>query len=99
VIKKGFCQIIFLSNNNRYVNPSLSYIRQIFLHVWELAEQLEKEIGRFVKRDNNQRYHEAIGNVTPDDVYYGRRQKILKRRAELKKKTILEAVAFLMQTW
>ncbi len=51
--------------------------------------ELEHYIGLFVDHYNNDRYHEALNNVTPADVYYGRDRKLLQNRARVKRKTML----------
>ncbi len=37
---------------------------------------------------NNRRYHEALGNLTPADMYFGRAQEALTRRAKIKEATL-----------
>jgi len=55
---------------------------------YELPGQLERAIADFVDYYNYRRYHKALGNVTPADVLYGRREEILKRRKEVQIQTI-----------
>ena len=46
--------------------------------------ELQRALARFVEDDNHRRYHESLQNVTPADVYHGRRPQILARREQIK---------------
>ena len=60
----------------------------INLFVYQSPEALVHAMGEFVRHYNYERYHEALGNITPADVYYGRRESILAHREEVKQKSL-----------
>lgn len=53
-----------------------------------LPWELEEAIARFVDHYNNVRLHESLDNVTPADMYYGRKEEILDQRMIIKQRTL-----------
>ena len=58
------------------------------LQNYYLPWQLERELERFVRYYNQERVHEALGNLTPADVYEGRGREIRTARERLKRQTL-----------
>ena len=50
--------------------------------------ELQRALARFVEDYNHRRYHESLQNVTPADVYHGRRPQMLARREQIKQRTL-----------
>ena len=60
---------------------------RILLENYDLPRALEAEIAEFVEQYNHQRYHESLSNLTPADVYFGRRQTNLREHECIKRRT------------
>jgi len=52
---------------------------------WELQQAIED----FIDHYNNRRYHEALNNVTPADVFFGRAAQIQSQRDQIKRATLI----------
>ncbi|MFT4518644.1 MAG: putative transposase [Halioglobus sp.] len=69
----------------RYHRSMKNVVKQEnYYYPWEL----EKAIAEWVEHYNHERYHESLDNVTPADVYEGRRNDILDHRAVVKSRTM-----------
>jgi putative transposase len=66
----------------------LSLKSKILLENYYLPSELERAIAGFVDHYNHRRYHESLDNLTPADVYFGRGQRIINMRKEIKRRTI-----------
>lgn len=66
----------------------LSLKSRILLENYYLPGDLERAVADFVEHYNHRRYHESLDNLTPADVYFGRGDRIRKRRDGIKRRTI-----------
>jgi transposase InsO family protein len=74
--------------NGKVERYQQSLKREVNQLPYELPSELDRAIAAFVDYYNYRRYHKALGDVTPADVLYGRREEILERRKEVRTQTI-----------
>jgi len=58
------------------------------LVVYRSPEELQRALEDSQHSHNHERYHEALGNLRPADVYCGRREAILRRRREPQRRSL-----------
>ena len=54
------------------------------LNHYYCPDELIDAVEDFVNYYNHKRYHESLDNVTPADVYFGKKEQILRRREKIK---------------
>ena len=60
----------------------------VLLDNYYCPEQLVCAIDQYVRYYNTERYHESLDNLTPEDVYLGRGERIIKERQKIKENTL-----------
>jgi transposase InsO family protein len=79
--------LAMVANPARSENPAtMPTVLEHYYFPWEL----ENAIAQWVAHYNHERYHESLDNVTPADVYNGRRNDILDRRSMIKSRTLTQ---------
>jgi transposase InsO family protein len=58
------------------------------LDIYYSPADLEQAIVSFVRYYNAHRYHEALDNVTPADMYFGRDTQVMTQRERIKQQTL-----------
>lgn len=67
---------------NRTIKQKTTYLI-VYCSPEDLRQSIKQAVAEY-----NARPHESLQNVSPNDVYAGRKEEILKRRADLKKLTL-----------
>jgi len=62
----------------------------VLLDNYYSPEELSAAIERFVAYYNYERYHESLDNLTPADVYFGRKKEVLTKREKIKRMTLMQ---------
>lgn len=83
------CLSVPSQTNGKIERYHRSCREKVNLIVWECPDDPGHEIKKFVTYFQTSHYHEALGKVTPDDIYYRRREAILVRRGTLKSETLM----------
>ena len=74
-----------ISKIERYHRSMKNVVKlQNYYYPWELGQAIED----FVDYYNQSRYHEALDNLTPEDVYFGRVEEVKSRRELIKEITM-----------
>ena len=61
---------------------------RILLENHYLPGELERQLQDFITHYNTRRYHESLNNLTPECVFNGQATAVLKKRSEIKRKTL-----------
>ena len=72
---RGFGRVLITDNHRSMKNV-------VRLENYYTPWEMERAIARFIAYYNHRRYHQALGNVTPADMYSGRQRDIEPTRAD-----------------